>query len=104
MRQAFNRTIACGTLANIINTRYSGRVTEKEVIEFGRSNIYGEHAALRLFLRSFTPSRAFNGGLGGEALGLAGGRRCRSSNPAQFRHPYFSIRGGLTATQGGHNA
>jgi hypothetical protein len=92
------------TLAKLRRWRYSSHVTEKEVTEFDSSNTYGEQAALRLFLCSCTPSRAFNGGLGGGAARLAGCRMYRSVNPAQFRHPYLSIRGGLTAIHGGHHA
>lgn len=91
------------TLAKWLRWRYSVHVTDKEVTEFSSSKTHGEQAALRLFLCSCTPSCAFNGGLGGEAFGLAGGRVCRSANPVQFRHPYCSIRGGLTAPHGGHH-
>lgn len=92
------------TLANSNNARYSVPVTEKEVTGFGSPKTQGEQAAMRLFFCSCTPLRAFNGGLGGGALGLAGGLVCRSSNPAQFRRPHLKVRGGLTATQGGRNA
>jgi hypothetical protein len=83
-------------LAKLVCRRYAAPVTEKEVTEFGSSKTQGEQAAMRLFLCSFTPGHSFNGGLGGEAFGLAGGLVYRSSNPAQFRHPHF-VRGGLTA-------
>lgn len=83
------------TLAILLRWRYPLPVTEKEVTEFESSNTKGEQAAfMRLFLCSCTPSRAFNGGLGGEAFGLAGGLWYRPLNPVQFRHPYLSIRGG----------
>lgn len=43
------------------------------------------------FFRLFMPSCAFNGGLGGGAVRLAGCRVCRSVNPVQLRHPQLTV-------------
>ena len=96
------QTVREKTLAKRHRWRYCAHVTEKEVTKFGDSNIQGEQAAMRLFLCSCTPSRAFNGGLGGEAFGLAGGLVCRFANPAQFRHPHSILRGGSQPAKEGN--
>lgn len=57
-------------LAKLRRWRYSASVTEKEVTEFGRSNIQGEQAALRLFLCSCTPRMPSMAGWVGKPSGL----------------------------------
>ncbi len=83
---------------------YSQRVTEKEVTGFGDLNTHSGHTAQRGFFTSVYSWHSFNGGLGGDTSGYAGGCVYRFANLIQFRHPYLAIRGGLTATHGGNNA
>lgn len=84
--------------------RYPVRVTEKEVTGFGDLNTHSGQAAQCGFFTSVYPWHAFNGGLGGDTFGYAGGCVCRFANLIQFRHPHLAMRGGLTATHGGRNA
>ena len=93
------KTLTAGGCLN-----YSHTVANKDATEFGSSKIQGGQTAQRGFFTSVNPWFAFNGGLGGDAFGHAGGLVCRSSNPIQFRHPHLEVRSGLTAIQGGHYA
>lgn len=92
----------CLTRSN--KMRYSERVTKKEVTGFGDLNTHSGQTAQRGFFTSVYSWHSFNGGLGGNTFGYVGGCVYRFANLIQFRHPYFVIRGGLTATQGDHNA
>lgn len=91
-------------LTGLLLVRYSHPVTEKEVTEFDSSNTHSGQTAQRGFFTSVYPWHSFNGGLGGDTFGYAGGCVCRSVNPAQFRHPRSIARGGLTAITGGSHA
>lgn len=104
MKPPPNQTLIIKTLAQMRHTRYSEHVTDKEVTGIDSPNTQGEQAAMRLFFCSCMPLRAFNGGLGGEAFGLAGCLVYRSVNPIQFRHPHSTVGGGLSATKGGRHA
>lgn len=85
----------------LINTQ---NVPEKEGNGFGDLNTYSGQTAQCGFFTSVYPWHSFNGGLGGDTFGYAGGCRCRFANPVQFRHHHLAMMGGLTATYGGSHA
>ena len=89
-------------LTHLRRRDYPQLVSNKDETEFDSSKIQGGHAAQCGFFTSVHLQHSFNGGLGEEAFGLAGGLVYRSVNLAQFRHPFDSGRG-LTAIQGGHH-
>ena len=82
---------------------YSHVVAKKEATGFDDSKTHSGQTAQRGFFTSVNPWFAFNGGLGGDAFGHAGGCVCRFVNPIQFRHPHLTMGGGLTATHRGHH-
>jgi hypothetical protein len=79
---------------------YSALVANKDATGFSSSKVQGGHTAQRGFFTSVQSWHSFNGGLGGDTFGYAGGLVCRSANPIQFRHPHLAVRRGLTAIQG----
>jgi hypothetical protein len=82
---------------------YSQPVAKKEATGFGDSTTHSGHTAQSGFFTSVQPWHSFNGGLGGDTFGYAGGCVCRFANPIQFRLPHLAMRGGLTAHTGGHH-
>ena len=83
---------------------YSPTVPDKEGTGFGDLIIQGGHTAQRGFFTSVQPWHSFNGGLGGDTFGYAGGLVCRFANPAQHRHLRLATWCGLTAIQGALHA
>lgn len=83
---------------------YPNFVAEKEATGFGDSNTHSGHTAQRGFFTSVQTWHSFNGGLGGDTFGYAGGCVCRFANLVQFRLPHLAMRGGSTAHTGGHHA
>jgi hypothetical protein len=79
---------------------YSALVANKDATGFSSSNTKSGHTAKRGFFTSVQLWHSFNGGLGGDTFGYAGGFWYRSANPVQFRHPHLAVRRGLTATKG----
>ena len=100
-RQAPTLKISVDQSENVV---YSPGVANKNASEFSSSKIQGGHTAQRGFFTSVQPWHSFNGGLGGDTFGYAGGLVCRSANPIQFRHPHLAVRRGLTAIQGALHA
>jgi hypothetical protein len=82
-----------------IHRDYSRFVLTREH-EFSDSKIQGGHTALGGFFTSVYSWHSFNGGLGGDTFGCAGGLVYRFANPVQFRLPHLAMRRGLTAIQG----
>lgn len=92
------------SLTKYAHRRYSESVAKKEATGFGDLNTHSGHTAQSGFFTSVQPWHSFNGGLGGDTLGYAGGCVCRFANLIQFRLPHLAMRGGLTAHTGGHHA
>ena len=64
-------------------------VANKDAIRFGDLNIQGGHTAPSGFFSSVHLQHSFNGGLGGDTFGYAGGLVYRFANPVQCRHPVW---------------
>ena len=89
-------------IALLLKPSYAGSVAKKEATGFGDSNTHSGHTAQRGFFTSVDLQCPFNGGLGGDTFGYAGGCVCRFANPAQFRLPHLAMSGGVHAHTGGH--